>query len=330
MIIARKILFLAVLFFTLTALSSCATATQKTIWDVEVEQAETKIESFTREIKRDPSNPELYVRRGKVYIKILKINEAIADYNKALEINPSYTKAYEGRAEAYELKALDILKFDPKSVKLVTPTDEMKAEIKKYNEMAESDRRRTREIDPAFFKEDENRGLGYLSEDKKDFVFPVLDDTKKLSEGKLVLGKSTMKETVEMLPPWPGYGPKTIKALKKPISDKVDKAMLGARYSYNPMVAGNHSFAFDENKKLIYIHVHLSMANSPDKKERQAASDTVKRLESRHDFKEISRDQRLITLRTEIMPCVSADILKPLNPRSVPSNIIYYYTCPTK
>jgi tetratricopeptide (TPR) repeat protein len=45
-----------------------------------------------------------YVRRGNDYAKKGQYDEAISDYNKALEINPRYAEAYCGRGLAYDNK----------------------------------------------------------------------------------------------------------------------------------------------------------------------------------------------------------------------------------
>ena len=46
---------------------------------------------------------DAYNNRGFAYYKLGKHEEAIADYNRAIELQPDYAKAYRNRAEVYRV-----------------------------------------------------------------------------------------------------------------------------------------------------------------------------------------------------------------------------------
>lgn len=67
----------------------------------ELEQA---IIDFDRAIELDPEYARAYASRGSAYRKLEKYEQAMGDYNRALEINPNYAWAYYGRAEVHRLQ----------------------------------------------------------------------------------------------------------------------------------------------------------------------------------------------------------------------------------
>jgi tetratricopeptide (TPR) repeat protein len=58
---------------------------------------EEAISIFTESIRLDPSNASTYLNRGMAYEQINNIQQAIADYSKAIELAPDYAKAYYAR-----------------------------------------------------------------------------------------------------------------------------------------------------------------------------------------------------------------------------------------
>ena len=52
-------------------------------------------------IELDDKYAKAYYNRGNLYGKLDKLNEALADYTKAIEINPKYTEAYYNRGNVY-------------------------------------------------------------------------------------------------------------------------------------------------------------------------------------------------------------------------------------
>jgi len=45
-------------------------------------------------LRRDPKNAKIFANRGTCYIKLLEYPHAIKDFERCLEIDPSYVKAY--------------------------------------------------------------------------------------------------------------------------------------------------------------------------------------------------------------------------------------------
>ena len=65
------------------------------------------IEELTNEIKLDPNNAELYVQRGFMYWNYFSTNEneldkALADFSKAVEIDPNQASGYRGLAHVHK------------------------------------------------------------------------------------------------------------------------------------------------------------------------------------------------------------------------------------
>jgi len=58
---------------------------------------EEAIQVFTESIRLDPSNASTYLNRGMAYERINYMQQAIADYSKAIELAPDYAKAYYAR-----------------------------------------------------------------------------------------------------------------------------------------------------------------------------------------------------------------------------------------
>ena len=148
------------------------------------------------------------------------------------------------------------------------------------------------------------RGFGYVSESTNQFIFPAVDIGKRQREGDLILGSTTMKQAVKMLPSWPGHKPQR-KKLNKP--GKLGKVLRDV-YTYIPMISVNHlSLAFNKNKKLVVVQ-----ANFLGEKERNRKQQNIKALIEQYQLKEESRNVKEITLQGEITDCVSVNVYKPL------------------
>ncbi len=66
--------------------------------DAKVEDAITQ---FNRAIDLDPGKAVAYAARGSAYFRLGKLDNAFSDYNKAIEINPDLEIAYQGRGSVY-------------------------------------------------------------------------------------------------------------------------------------------------------------------------------------------------------------------------------------
>ena len=59
------------------------------------------IEDFDKAIELNPKLTEAYYNRGNAYYGKKDYDKAIADYNKAIELNPNYAEAYYNRGVMY-------------------------------------------------------------------------------------------------------------------------------------------------------------------------------------------------------------------------------------
>jgi len=88
---------------------------------------ENAIKFYTDSIEMDPNNKNicsmLYSNRGTVYLKMKKYKEALADCDKALELNESYAKAFVKRAEIrMEMEEYEEAVKDFKQAKQLDPS----------------------------------------------------------------------------------------------------------------------------------------------------------------------------------------------------------------
>ena len=67
-------------------------------------QYDREIADYTRAIEIDPMFAKAYNNRGVAYGKKTQYDQAIADFNKAIEIDPKFAKAYNNRGVAYYYK----------------------------------------------------------------------------------------------------------------------------------------------------------------------------------------------------------------------------------
>ena len=65
-------------------------------------QYDQAISDYNKALEINPRNANAYSNRGNVYYHKGQYDQAISDYNKALEINPRFAKAYSNRASAYK------------------------------------------------------------------------------------------------------------------------------------------------------------------------------------------------------------------------------------
>ncbi len=62
------------------------------------------LDSLTAVVERTPNDPNAYNIRGAALGKAGRYDDAIADFNRALQINPSFAQAYANRGLVYRLK----------------------------------------------------------------------------------------------------------------------------------------------------------------------------------------------------------------------------------
>ncbi len=114
------------------------------------------IESLTKEIEKDPQNPELYARRGQMYYQLGGMDEAIADFEQALQLDSGNAQYWHQLADAYldyyqSYKALKTMEWAaaefPDRIPTLLKLAEFQLILKEY-EGALRTLERIRKIDP--------------------------------------------------------------------------------------------------------------------------------------------------------------------------------------
>lgn len=85
-----------ILFFSFLIPVLLFAQTPESLGDVYFEQAEMDkaLEQYELALKADPNNPGLWVKTGKTKVEMLDFVKGLADFDKALEIDPNYAPAY--------------------------------------------------------------------------------------------------------------------------------------------------------------------------------------------------------------------------------------------
>src|SRR4051794_11238472 len=60
-----------------------------------------EIARATEAIQRDPKDPVAYYHRGRIYFRQLNFEQALYDFNKAVEFDSRFAKAYYRRGRAF-------------------------------------------------------------------------------------------------------------------------------------------------------------------------------------------------------------------------------------
>ncbi|MFC1844959.1 tetratricopeptide repeat protein [Thermodesulfobacteriota bacterium] len=283
------------------------------------------IADFTKAIELNPSEAKGYFLRGAVYSDIFEYKKAVNDFSKVIEITPDFALAYEMRAEAYVGLAVEGDIYDSKAEE----TEEDFNKFEEYYKFAENDFKKVDELDPSFADFNLYRGIGYKSPTTNKFMIPALTNFSRIIRGELILGITTLEEAKNMLPPWPGHDPTLYKYQETPEEvGKVKEVLKKTKYTYNPMSC-DLLLVFDKNKKLIAVESMFS-----DSRE---AQERANNLIIKNKFNEIpSSDSFYKTMRGEVAPCITADLYKyresadPLitdDDKKIIFKVTYYYTC---
>ncbi len=106
--------------------------TYQNIIPVASEAANWALTAYGSAIKLDPSNPNLFLNIGSVFIAQKQYDDAIAMFIRAIQLNPSYANAYYNLANAYKLKGDTVNqgKVLTDTLKLVAPESSDYAKIK--------------------------------------------------------------------------------------------------------------------------------------------------------------------------------------------------------
>ena len=110
----RSAVACALLMAISLALAGCETATNimgkqgtgvAEVANQSPQEASANLASLTDVIQRNPSSAEAYNTRGVAYAKIGKFQEAIADFNQSIKLNPNNAASLTNRALAYRGRA---------------------------------------------------------------------------------------------------------------------------------------------------------------------------------------------------------------------------------
>lgn len=83
------------------ALSGCRERKRSILWADPEAEAEA-VERYSKQITVNPSDPMPYAERALSLLEMDKVDEAIRDFSKALELDPTFSTALHWRANAYE------------------------------------------------------------------------------------------------------------------------------------------------------------------------------------------------------------------------------------
>jgi len=156
----------------LTLIYSFLTYQRNVIWKDEVSL-------WSDVIAKSPHKVRSYINRGTVYVVLGKLDQALSDYNVAIEINPKIAVAYNNRGSAYAAmgkqdqafsdfsKAIEI---DPKNWNAYNNRGIAYAAMGKQDQ-AFSDFNKAIEIDPKEVVAYNNRGNYYAAKGKLDQAF---------------------------------------------------------------------------------------------------------------------------------------------------------------
>lgn len=138
----------------LLACSACSRETEGT--SAPAAMPDPTIESLSRAIEKEPDNAELYVQRGQMYYQLGGMDEAIADFERALQLDSTNVLYWHQLADAYldyyqSYKALKTMEWAaaefPERIPTLLKLAEFQLILKEY-EGALRSLERIRRIDP--------------------------------------------------------------------------------------------------------------------------------------------------------------------------------------
>lgn len=156
-----------------------------------------------------------------------------------------------------------------------------------------------------------------VSGPKKFFVVPAISKDTKV--GELVLGHTTLKEALEILPAFPDHPPAPrAEKLGPGHIGKTREVMENVDVVYNPMWSPL-TLLFDRNNKLVIVTRSFV---SDERKEARKIYEQHKQ-----QLKEVYRESTTI-LQGEIQACITMEVT--LDKSGDPNPIAYIYTCSTR
>lgn len=152
------------------------------------------------------------------------------------------------------------------------------------------------------------------------FTVPAITMDKQV--GDLVLGRTTLKQALEILPAFPGYPPQPLDSRLKPEHvGKVREVLSRAKVGYNPMWSP-HILIFDKYSKLVIVQRNFSGAHEEGNKIYEKHKNQLK------EVAKLSKDSHFphSRLQGEITECITMEVI--LNELGEVNDVGYIYTCP--
>jgi len=146
---------------------------------------EIKIDEYTKRIEEDPDNYYLYYYRGRLYSNFKDHSKKLADYAKAIELNPEATEVYGSRSLFYFIKGNasenDAEKNDyyDLALKDINRCIELKPENAYYYEGRAEILNKMGKFDEALAELNKALELGYPERDAREFragIFLNMED----------------------------------------------------------------------------------------------------------------------------------------------------------
>ena len=178
----------------------------------------------------------------------------------------------------------------------------------------------------------EGERLQQTSDSTKGFVLPpVVEDGDTVAV--LVLGETTSKQAVRMLPPAPGHGPSKpdrsrLRAELESVPANAGEVMKRVERAYNPWPLGGWLLLhFDRRDKLVIVYSNDYLGTLQEFAAKYPQLHEVARDDSvRHPLTARAR------LQADIHPCVLLEVFHRLNaqPSDSVAGVGYLFTCDTE
>jgi len=152
---------------------------------------------------------------------------------------------------------------------------------------------------------------------EKEFVFPAVLWTGE-RKGELLLGRTSLAEALQIVPPLHGHGPTPPTRTTAP--GKVGKVLQKVKTGYNPRSA-DFILIFDEHEKLAMIQLKLSSSEAEQK--------MIRKILVEYQFQKVVESEAVTRMQGDIAPCITLDVFVPQMADSPVADMGFVFTCAT-